>query len=347
MKKVWVNCFPWNKQVAITALESGADALLVPEGYGEKVRELGLIKTVASDGDIKLGKEVIQFEIRGKEDEEKAVKLSKSKTLILKMKDWKIIPLENLIAQTEGLFVEVRGSREAKTSLGILEKGVDGILLKTTNLGEIKRTVNMVRGNVAEKLKLEVAEITKVRALGLGDRVCIDTCTNMGIGEGMLVGNSSSAMFLVHSESVENPYVEPRPFRVNAGPVHAYTLLPGGKTKYLSELKAGDETLIVNHRGRTQVAVLGRVKVEKRPLLLVEGNTSYTSYECWKRECCKRVKKKEISLILQNAETIRLVAPDGKPISVVALKKGSPVLSYLEEPGRHFGIKIEETVVEK
>ncbi|MCK4326475.1 3-dehydroquinate synthase II [bacterium] len=330
MKKVWVNCSPWNKQVAITALESGADALLVPVGHGEKVRELGLIKTVAKDGDIKLGKDVIQFEIRGKEDEEEAVKLSKSKTLILKMKDWKIIPLENLIAQTEGLFVEVGSSREAKTALGALEKGVDGILLKTTNLNEIKKTVSSVK-NVAEKLKLEVAQVTKVKSLGLGDRVCIDTCTNMRIGEGMLVGNSSSAMFLIHSESVENPYVEPRPFRVNAGPVHAYTLLPGGKTKYLSELKAGDETLIVSHQGRTQLAVVGRAKVERRPLLLVEG----------------KVKKRRISLILQNAETIRLVNPEGKPISVVALKKGSLVLAYLEEPGRHFGIKIEETVVEK
>ncbi|MCK4261845.1 3-dehydroquinate synthase II, partial [bacterium] len=103
------------------------------------------------------------------------------------------------------------------------------------------------------------------------------------------------------------------------------------KTKYLSELKSGDETLIVNHQGRTQVAVVGRAKVERRPLLLVEG----------------KVKKKKISLILQNAETIRLVNPEGKPISVVALKKGSLVLAYLEEPGRHFGIKIEETVVEK
>ncbi|MCD5401974.1 3-dehydroquinate synthase II, partial [candidate division NPL-UPA2 bacterium] len=129
----------------------------------------------------------------------------------------------------------------------------------------------------------------------------------------------------------ENPYVEPRPFRVNAGPVHAYTLLPGGKTKYLSELKSGDESLIVNRKGKTQVAVVGRIKVERRPLMLVEG----------------KVKKEKISLILQNAETIRLVSSEGKPISVVALKKGSQVLSYLEEPGRHFGMKIEETIVEK
>ena len=157
------------------------------------------------------------------------------------------------------------------------------------------------------------------------------TCTNMKLGEGMLIGNSSSALFLIHSESVENPYVEPRPFRVNAGPVHAYTLLPGGKTKYLSELKSGDESLVINHKGKTQVVIVGRIKIERRPLILVEGE----------------VREKKMSLILQNAETIRLVSPEGKPISVVALKKGHEVLSYLEEVGRHFGMKIEETIVEK
>jgi 3-dehydroquinate synthase II len=331
MKKVWVNAAPWNKGVVIAALESGADAVLIPQGFQDKVRELGLIKTVAKDGDIKLGKEVISFQIKSKKDEVEAVKLGKSRTLILKMKDWKIIPLENLIAQKEGeIFAEVRSSREAKVASQILEKGVDGVFLKTSNINEIKKTVNLIK-NIGEKIKLEKAKITKVEPLGLGDRVCVDTCTNMRLGEGMLVGNSSGAMFLVHSESVENPYVEPRPFRVNAGPVHAYTLLPEGKTKYLSELKSGEETLIVNHQGKTQVAVVGRVKVERRPLLLVEG----------------KVGKRKISLILQNAETIRLVEPGGKPISVVSLKKGAEVLANLEESGRHFGFKIEETIVEK
>jgi 3-dehydroquinate synthase II len=331
MKKVWVNAVPWNKGVVIAALESGADAVLIPQGFRDKVRELGLIKTVAKDGDIKLGTEVISFQIKSKKDEVEAVKLSKSRTLILKMKDWKIIPLENLIAQKEGeIFAEVRNSKEAGVAAQILEKGVDGIFLKTKSINEVKKTVSLIK-NVREKIRLERAKITKVKPLGLGDRVCVDTCTNMKLGEGMLVGNSSGAMFLIHSESVENPYVEPRPFRVNAGPVHAYVLLPGGKTKYLSELKSGDETLIVNHRGKTEVAVVGRAKVERRPLLSVEG----------------KVGKKKISLILQNAETIRLVEAGGKPISVVSLKKGSEVLAYLEESGRHFGIKIEETIVEK
>jgi 3-dehydroquinate synthase II len=135
----------------------------------------------------------------------------------------------------------------------------------------------------------------------------------------------------VHGESVENPYVEPRPFRVNAGPVHAYAKVTGGKTRYLSELKAGDEVMIVNFKGEGQPAVVGRVKIERRPLILIEAE----------------VDGEVFSTILQNAETIRLTSPEGKPISVVELKRGSEVLVSLEEAGRHFGMKVEETIQEK
>jgi 3-dehydroquinate synthase II len=138
-------------------------------------------------------------------------------------------------------------------------------------------------------------------------------------------------MFLVHSETVENPYVEPRPFRVNAGPVHAYVRIPGGRTRYLSELKSGDPVLVVNHDGETQAAVVGRIKKEKRPLVFVEAV----------------VDKKPYTLILQNAETIRLTSPGGRPLSVVEIKEGSRVLMFVEKAGRHFGMKVDETIDEK
>ena len=331
MKKVWVKVIPWDKQKVISSLESGVDALIVPEGSSKKVKELGVIKTVAKDGDIKLGKDVVEFEIKSKEDEETALKMSRSRKLILRMADWTVIPLENLIAQTEGLMVEVKNAAEAKTAIQILEKGVDGVVLDTRDMNEIRKVAQLIKGS-SEQLKLETVQIVKTQPLGMGDRVCIDTCTNMRPGEGMLIGNSSSAMFLVHSESIENPYVETRPFRVNAGAVHAYTLLPGGKTKYLSELKGGAESLIVSTNGQTQVAVVGRIKVERRPLMLVEGESK---------------DGRKVSLILQNAETIRLVGSDGKAKSVVELQENSEVMGYFAEGGRHFGIKVDETIVEK
>jgi 3-dehydroquinate synthase II len=147
----------------------------------------------------------------------------------------------------------------------------------------------------------------------------------------MLVGNSSQALFLVHSESIENPYVAPRPFRVNAGPVHAYTMVSGGKTRYLSELKAGDEVVGVNAEGRVMSLLVGRVKIERRPLLLVEATGP----------------NGPVSTILQNAETIRLVDIEGEAVSVVKIKPGDHVLGYVEEAGRHFGHKIRETITER
>jgi 3-dehydroquinate synthase II len=165
----------------------------------------------------------------------------------------------------------------------------------------------------------------------MGDRVCLDTCTNMAPGEGMLVGNTSSAFFLVHAETIETPYVATRPFRVNAGGVHAYVLGPEGRTRYLSELAAGDAVLLVRFEGATQVAYLGRSKVERRPMLLVEAEAE----------------GKPVALVLQNAETIRLTRPDGSAISVAAIKPGDEVLAHLTAGGRHFGMKVQETLTER
>jgi 3-dehydroquinate synthase II len=118
---------------------------------------------------------------------------------------------------------------------------------------------------------------------------------------------------------------------VNAGPVHAYIRVPGNKTRYLSELSAGDEVLVVDHQGRTLPAIVGRVKIEKRPLMLVTA-----TYD-----------GKEFSTIIQNAETIRLTRPDGEAVSVVALAPGDEILVALEEAGRHFGHKVSESILEK
>jgi 3-dehydroquinate synthase II len=330
VKKVWVKAVPWNKKVVTTALEGGADAVLVPEGFTSKVKELGLITTVAPDGDLVLGKEVVEKEITSKADEEAVVGLARGAKVIVRTTDWTVIPLENLVAQAENLIAEVHSAEEARTALGILEKGVETVLIATTDLSEIKKALSLVKRS-GERLKLSVARVSQVRPLGMGDRVCVDTCTSMGLGEGMLVGNSSGALFLIHAESVENPYVATRPFRVNAGPVHAYTRVPGGKTRYLSELEAGDEVMIVDWRGNTQVAAVGRTKVERRPLMLVSADAG----------------GQQISTIVQNAETIRLTSSEGKPLSVVKLGPGDEVMVALEKAGRHFGIKVDETITEK
>jgi 3-dehydroquinate synthase II len=330
MKRIWVRVDPWDKQLAIAALESGADAVVVAEGDSAKVKELGALATVAPDGDIKPDQDVVWMDIAGKADEEKAATSHLDKTVVLRTTDWTVIPLENLIARRSGLMAEVTEAEQARLVTQVLEKGVDGVVLDTRSAAEVRKTVALVH-SLSPALELATAEVTVVRPLGMGDRACVDTCTTMAPGEGMLVGNSGQAFLLVHSESLETPYVAPRPFRVNAGAVHAYVLLPEGRTKYLSELRAGDEVLLVRHDGSTAVGYVGRNKIERRPLLLVEAEAGGAA----------------VSLVLQNAETIRLTSPAGEAVSVATLKPGDQVLAYLESSGRHFGTRVDETIRER
>jgi 3-dehydroquinate synthase II len=331
MKKLWVNVVPYDKGLVTAALESGAEAVVVPDGYSEKVGQLGRIMTVAKDGDIRPGVDVVFVDIAGKQDEDKAAAIAPGKIVVLRMLDWTIIPIENLLAKRgKNIVVQVANGEQARLMVEILEKGVDGVLLNSTDVNEIKKTAEIMQG-IGDKIELVEATITTVKQLGMGDRSCLDTCTQMSPGEGILVGNTASGFFLVHSESVENPYVAARPFRVNAGAVHAYTLTPGGGTKYLADLKAGDEVLLVDYTGKSQLAYLGRNKIEKRPMLLIEAQAGQMS----------------ISLVMQNAETIRLVNPQGKPLSITTLKPGDKVLAYVEKGGRHFGMKVDETLIER
>ena len=330
MKAAWVKVDPWNKSLVTTALEGGAAAVMVPKGYHQKVKELGRIITIAPDGDLKPDHEVVFYEVKSQEDEKEILKLALQATIVVQTTDWTIIPLENLVAQADNIFTEVASSEEARNALTVLERGVAGILIKTEDPVELKKILAIVHEQ-GEQVHLSTGRIVAVRQAGLGDRACVDTCTQMELGQGMLVGNSSGGLFLVHAESVENPYVSPRPFRVNAGPVHAYIRVPGGKTRYLSELMAGDPVLCVDHQGRAQEVIVGRMKIERRPLLLVTAETELG----------------EITTLVQNAETIRLTTPSGEPRSVVNLEKGSEVLVAIESPGRHFGHKVEETIWEK
>jgi 3-dehydroquinate synthase II len=343
MKKlVWVRADggkPWEsrKKLVTTALESGADAVLVNAGEEEKVRTLGRI-TVVSEGknaDLVIGKDIFAKQIHSKDDEQEIVREGGRRSfVVVDARDWKIIPLENIIAGLQGarakIIVEVAGEDEAKTALTTLEVGSDGVLI-SGNPGVIRKTVAVVEELTSQKLKLTPVKITGIKSVGMGDRVCVDTASMLSVGEGMLVGSASNALFLVHSESIETEYVASRPFRVNAGAVHAYTLLPNGKTTYLSELSAGDEVLAVDFKGKTRKVILGRSKIEKRPLLLVEAQAGGA----------------KITTLLQNAETILLTKKSGKPISVAKLAKGDEVLAYLEEGGRHFGMRVKESIKEK
>lgn len=328
MKEFWVDIRPWEKDLATTAIESGADTLVLDRATDATV--LSRVRTVAQDGDLREGEDVFFTRITDKDSEQEALRLSVHGYSVVEAEDWTIIPLENLVAQSDRIIAVVRDAEEAAVALSVLEKGTAGVLLSTREPGVVRQVGAVLRSG-SEHTDLLPFMVTSIRQLGMGDRVCIDTCTLMKEGEGMLVGNTSSAFLLVHAETVENPYVAPRPFRVNAGAVHAYVMVPGGRTAYLSDLGTGDRVLLVRSSGEAEEAVIGRTKAEKRPLLLVEAEHEGV----------------KASLVLQNAETIRLVGTDGSPVSVVTLREGDVVLGSVEEGGRHFGMAVRETIREK
>lgn len=285
---------------------------------------------------IKSGSEIVRICIEDKATEDLIVKAAElgARYLIISCANWRVIPLENLIARIKGkskLIAEVTNAEEAKVAVDTLELGTNGVLLRTSDPEELKKTIAAVKPD-ALNLDMAVAKIIATKPISNGARVCVDTCDMMSVGEGMLVGSQSAGLFLVEAEVHENPYVASRPFRVNAGSLSMYTLGNLETTRYLQEFKAGDEVVVVNREGKTRKTNVGRIKIEIRPLILVEA----------------QVNGKIIKTILQNAETIRVVTPkDSKPVT--DLKPGDEVVVHLAaKGGRHFGISVpEETVIEK
>lgn len=253
--------------------------------------------------------------------------------VIVDASDWKIIPLENIIAKLHWtktrVFTTAKSSREVATMFAVLELGVDGVILSTDSEDEVDKARQHLS---SAKFPIKPAKIVEIKDVGTGERVCVDTASMMGMGEGMLIGSKSNFMILVHNESVGSSFTSPRPFRVNAGAVYCYTIAPDGKTRYLSEIESGSEVWVVNREGTARRAVVGRSKIETRPLRMIraeiDGETG--------------------TVILQNAETIRLMKKDGKLLSVTEVKVGDEVLGYAKPAsGRHFGMEVDEYIVEK
>ncbi len=252
--------------------------------------------------------------------------------VIIEVTDWKIIPLENIIAKlhkTNTKIFVIAKSMEVLKMFSILEIGVDGVIFEASSIDDVKKI--LVNLNL-RKLELKIVKIVEIKEIGDGERVCVDTVSILHNGEGMLIGNKSNFLFLIHNESIGSMFTTPRPFRVNAGAVHCYTLTPNETTKYLSEIETGHKVLITDHNGNVRSTTVGRAKIEKRPLIMIKASIN-----------------NEIgSVIVQDAETIHFVKPRDGTTSVTELKNGDEVLAYVKSvTGRHFGMEIDEYILEK
>ena len=72
MKHVWVNIVPWDKELAVAALESGADGVVLEAGVSEEMHKLGRMTIIGPDGDIQPDRDFLEMAINSKEDEQRA-----------------------------------------------------------------------------------------------------------------------------------------------------------------------------------------------------------------------------------------------------------------------------------
>jgi 3-amino-4-hydroxybenzoic acid synthase len=245
------------------------------------------------------------------------------------------IPLEIVIAaaaQASGTLVTVVSTvEEARIVFGVLEHGADGVLLPGRAVGD-PTALRQAALHPSGELTLVELEVTAATHVGMGERACVDTCAYLGQDEGILVGSHSKAMVLCVSETHPLPYMPTRPFRVNAGAIHSYTVAPQGRTRYLSELKAGGQILAVDVKGRTRAVTVGRVKIETRPLISIDAVAP---------------NGQPVNLILQDDWHVRVLGPGGTVLNSTELRPGDKVLGHLPTADRHVGYPISEFCLEQ
>lgn len=240
------------------------------------------------------------------------------------------IPLEIVIAAAENsggrTITTVTDVEDAEIVKLVLEHGSDGLLLAPRNADDVVKLARIVDHQL-EKMELSELVVTKIEHIGMGDRACIDTCSLLEKDEGCLLGSFSTGMFLSCSETHPLPYMPTRPFRWNAGAVHSYVLGPENRTRYISELQAGFPILAVRSDGSVREVRIGRVKIEKRPLLSITATAP---------------NGKTVNVITQDDWHVRLLGPGGSVNNVTELKAGDKLLGYVPTEARHVGLPITE-----
>ncbi|MEV5527350.1 3-dehydroquinate synthase II [Streptomyces prunicolor] len=254
---------------------------------------------------------------------------------LLLFRDPTKIPLEIVIAAAagaQGSLITVAGDvTEAEIIFGVLEHGSDGVMMAPKAVGDAT-ALKQASAVVTEPLDLVELTVVATEHVGMGERACVDTCSHFREDEGILVGSHSKGMILCVSETHPLPYMPTRPFRVNAGAIHSYTLSRDGRTHYLSELKSGSKVMAVDVKGQTRIVTVGRVKIESRPLISIDAKSD---------------DGRAVNLILQDDWHVRVLGPGGAVLNSTELKPGDRVLGYLPAEDRHVGYPINEFCLEK
>ncbi len=312
-------------------IHEGIKEFIIPDNKVE-LHDHSLKIYQRKDGEIYLDNRVagVYMDIKDGNELEKLNNFDNDVMLLLSFPDVKNLAAEKIKATLSNKKVVpvAYTIEELELYFNVLESGFDHVVFVADGYSE--KHLNFIRKlNKVDKIELIERKVVKIKWLGMGERVCIDFVNRLHPGDGCLIGNFSRELYLVGPEIYENSFAPPRIFRVNSGAIHSYSLLPDGRTAYLSELRSGDSLAVANIDGTVRQEIIGRVKREFRSLIMVitEGDNA------------------ENSVILQNAESVYLYGRS-KHIFVNHLKTGDLILAYKLNMPRHMGIPVNEGISE-
>lgn len=254
-------------------------------------------------------------------------------TLAIEWTADRVIPLENAVAargRRFALWTVARTPSEVPGALGALEHGADLVIVDVRNAEEVDHLETLVEGPLPSHLEWGRVPLVSVGPAGVGDRVIVDTTSLLKPEEGLLVGSAAAFLFHVPSEAEGSRFSRPRPFRVNAGAAHSYVLLADGTTRYLSELGPGDAVLVAVPDAGARSVRVGRIKVERRPLVLLTADDLGVSR----------------TLFAQEAESVRVTTEGGR-LPTTEVRAGAQVRGVRLPAARHLGRAVEETIEER
>ena len=167
----------------------------------------------------------------------------------------------------------------------------------------------------------------KTMDMGQGTRVEIDFIDLLSENEGVLVGDSAKGYVRVLAECRKTETYPPRPFRVNAGAIHQYICIGDSKTKYLSELKSGDQIMVSDGQSERLITI-GRLKLEKREFIRLQFDSG-------------------ISATLQKADSVYLAGKESA-VHLLDVDTNSNIQIFIDTGvARHKGEVIKEEITEK
>ncbi|MDE1867238.1 MAG: 3-dehydroquinate synthase, partial [Thaumarchaeota archaeon] len=148
-------------KLATIHASQNADYVIVDKAANTRGKKVGMKFKVLSNTDIE---KILQFAKQGLD------------FVVVEVKDWKIIPLENIIAKLHKIHTKIfaiaNSPEEVRKMFSILEIGVDGVIFLTSSLNEVREALVYLG---TKSFDLKPAKILEIKEVGNGERVCVDT----------------------------------------------------------------------------------------------------------------------------------------------------------------------------